>query len=92
MTGAFDAGSVKAKLVLAIDEWSKNVDQAKKDVGELGQVVATNREKIKELGIRNRNFINVQCTLCHREFHIRVNDKSIYTQKYFDTYVCPLCK
>ncbi len=50
------------------------------------------REIFKKLGKRNRLFMNIICSRCKRELHIRVNDKNIYTEEIIKNYVCLLCK
>ena len=50
------------------------------------------KDLLKKIGKRNRQFVNIVCSRCKQELHIRVNDKSIYTEEIIKNYVCLLCK
>ena len=60
--------------------------------GNSKQIRKKTKELLKKIGKRNRQFMNIPCTKCKRELHIRVNDKSIYTEEVINNYVCILCK
>lgn len=47
---AFDAGSVVGRLVLDLNEWSANIEKAKKDTGTLASEVEKNKAVIQDLG------------------------------------------
>lgn len=50
MAGAFDAGSVSARLVLNLDEWSVNLEKAKNDTTSLGGAITAHKDQIEKLG------------------------------------------
>ena len=50
------------------------------------------KKLLEKVGRRNRQFMNISCSKCKRELHIRVNDKSIYTEEMIKNYICLLCK
>lgn len=49
------------------------------------------KEKLKSLGKRNRRFIILSCIVCKREFKIRTNDRSIYTEEVIKNWKCLSC-
>ena len=51
------------------------------------------KRKRTEAGIyERRHFIKMTCNKCKREYTIRVNDKSIYTDEHINNYICLLCR
>lgn len=50
MAGAFDAGSVVARLTLDLKDWSANVDRAKTDITTFGGVVNAKKDDIEKMG------------------------------------------
>lgn len=51
------------------------------------------RKAIKQSGWKkNRLFLNLTCKKCKRIYHIRVNDKAIYTDKIIKKWRCLLCR
>jgi hypothetical protein len=50
MLGAFDAGTISARLTLDIKDWSTAIEKAEKDTKSLGGVVMANKEHIDKLG------------------------------------------
>ncbi len=49
------------------------------------------KKKLKSLGRRNKTFIKLICQGCKREFKIRTNDKSIYTEEVKANWYCLIC-
>lgn len=56
------------------------------------QLKQETKKKLKEIGVKNRKFITLKCIKCKREYHIRINAGSVYTEEYIKSYVCLLCK
>jgi len=50
------------------------------------------KKKLQSLGKRNRTFVYLICQGCKREFKIRTNDKSIYTEEVRQNWYCLNCK
>jgi hypothetical protein len=50
MAGAFDAGSVVARLTLDLKDWSANMDKAKGDMTTFGGVVNAKKDDIEKIG------------------------------------------
>jgi hypothetical protein len=51
------------------------------------------RKSLRDSGItKNRMFMILTCKTCKKEFHIRVNDKSVYTDEIIKNWECMLCR
>jgi len=50
MAGAFDAGTVNARLVLDLKEWTGNMEKAKQDTTSLANTVEKNKAVIQDMG------------------------------------------
>ena len=50
MAGAFDAGTVNARLVLDLKEWTGNMEKAKQDTTSLANTVEKNKAVIEDMG------------------------------------------
>lgn len=50
MAGPFDAGTVSARLILNLDEWSANLEKAKKDTSTFAGAVTAHKVEIEQLG------------------------------------------
>lgn len=50
MAQAFDAGTVSARLMLDLNQWTANIDKAKKDMSTFGGQVMSHEADIKKLG------------------------------------------
>jgi len=49
------------------------------------------KKLLKKIGKRNRTFLDLACSKCKGVYHIRVNDKSIYTPEITGNWNCGLC-
>lgn len=50
MSGAFDAGTVNARLILDLKEWTANIEKAKADTSSLAGTVNKHKEDIEKFG------------------------------------------
>jgi len=52
------------------------------------------RERLKELGKRNRKFVYMTCQRCKREVQIHINrdHEDLYTDDLKKNYICAICR
>ena len=49
--------------------------------------------KREKTGIyEKRHFVKLTCKKCEKEYKIRVNDISLYTEEYIKNYICLICR
>jgi len=65
-------------------------NKSKKNSKQLREYI---KRKKTETGVyEKRHFVKLICIKCKREYKIRVNDKSMYTDKMIRDYICILCR
>lgn len=68
----------------------KTKSKSKKNSKQLRKYIKRKRE---ETGIyERRHFIYLTCNKCKKEYKIRVNDKSIYTEEIIKNWICIFCR
>jgi hypothetical protein len=71
-----------------------SIEQILKERDNKAKAKRKKQKELKKLANKKkkRNFINITCIKCNRDYHILVNNKENWKDVDLKKYICPLCR